>query len=222
MNELLTPVRTHKDRPSAPASSVRPIVRDDSPDPPCRADPVRKERNMFEDAKTIRSLVDSCRLTQEKIAKRLSVSQSYVANKLRLLRFSEEERRIILDSALTERHARAALRLTDPKRRIAALREMINKKMNVASAEEYVEALLCSGDPLPIHDGRPPEGERRGAGKFELEFKRRLLLRDMRIFYNSIDHAVESVRSCGFDVSSTRTRTDGGVVITITVKNCSP
>ena len=219
MNELFVPPLKRETLPSdsVPATSVPP-----SPPPVSSLPGSRPEgRNMFEDAETLRSLVESCGLTQEKIAKRLSVSQSYVANKLRLLRFSEEERKLILASSLTERHARAALRLTDRERRSAALREMIKRKMNVASAEEYVETLLCSGDPLPLPAERTPDGDRPGTGKFEAEFKRRLLLRDMRIFYNSIDHAVESVRSCGFDVSSTRTRTDGGVVITITVKNGS-
>ena len=184
------------------------------------ADPVpRRGLNMFEEAEAIRSVVESCGLTQEKVAKRLSCSQSYVANKLRLLRLTEEERELILSSSLTERHARAALRLTDPGSRIAALREMIRKRMNVASAEEFVEALLCSGDPVPLSPEPVGEEKTRAPGKFEIEFKRRLLLRDMRIFYNSIDHAVESVRACGFDVISSRTRTDGGVVITISIKN---
>ena len=216
MNELLIPDRI----PFGTAENTRSVA-DRIPDAtPCVPLPARRgELNMFEEAEAIRSLVDSCGLTQEKVAKRLSCSQSYVANKLRLLRFSSEERNLILSSALTERHARAALRFSDASKRISALREMINKKMNVASAEEYVEALLCSGDPLPFSDETPCAGNRPGTGKFETEFKRRLLLRDMRIFYNSIDHAVESVRSCRFDVSSTRVRTDCGVVITITLKN---
>ena len=199
MNDLLTPAA----RPADPDN------------------PHRRDSDMFDEAESLRSLVKSSGLTQEKVAERLSVSQSYVANKLRLLRFSGEEREMIRSSGLTERHARAALRLSDRSRRISALREMIKRKMNVASAEEFVETLLCSGDPLPIPPEEPPAAGRPGTGKFETEFKRRLLLRDMRIFYNSIDHAVESVRSCGFDVSSSRVRTDGGVVITITVRNAS-
>ncbi len=211
MNELLTPVRPAPGEASpdaAPIASGR------------RSGPSEGSRrpDMFEEAEAIRSLVGSFGLTQEKAAKRLSVSQSYVANKLRLLRFGPEERQIIRSSGLTERHARAALRLPDRAGRISALREMIKRNMNVASAEEYVETLLCEGDPLPAPSGEQPAAGRPGAGKFETEFKRRLLLRDMRIFYNSIDHAVESVRSCGFDVSSTRVRANGGVVITITVK----
>ena len=198
-------------------SSVPCVVDGDASPPPVPSR--RSGLNMFEEAEAIKSLVGGAGMTQEKVAKRLSCSQSYVANKLRLLRFSDEERQLILSSSLSERHARAALRLSDRKRRIDALHEMIRKRMNVASAEEYVEALLCSGDPLPVSPPEENSGST-GTGKFEIEFKRRLLLRDMRIFYNSIDHAVSSVRACGFDVVSTRTRTRDGVEISIVVKNC--
>ena len=177
----------------------------------------REDLNVFEEAEAIRSLVEKCGLTQEKVAKRLSCSQSYVANKLRLLRLTDDERKTILDASLTERHARAILRIADGAARRAATAEIIRKKMNVAATEEYVETILCSGEPFPaVEHGASRE---KPAGKIELEFKRRLLLRDMRIFYNSIDHAVDSVRACGFSVVSTRTRVPDGVKIEIFVKN---
>ena len=220
MNDLLTPVRVPAAQQNG-QTPERPLTLPPDGQPFAPEKGRRRSSDMFDEAESISSLVGSSGLTQEKIAERLSVSQSYVANKLRLLRFTGEEREIIRASGLTERHARAALRLSDRSRRISALREMIKRKMNVASAEEFVETLLCSGDPLPIPPEEPHSAGRPGTGKFETEFKRRLLLRDMRIFYNSIDHAVESVRSCGFDVSSSRVRTDGGVVITITVRNAS-
>ncbi len=179
----------------------------------------RDDLNMFEEAEAIRSLVEKCGLTQEKVAKRLSCSQSYVANKLRLLRLSDDERKTLLGASLTERHARAILRIPDAQTRREATREIIKKRMNVASTEEFVETILCSGVSAPLPDADPPRLSGRPAGKFEIEFKRRLLMRDMRIFYNSIDHAVDSVRACGFRVDSTRSKGPDGVKIEILISN---
>ena len=159
MNDLLTPVRIPAAQQNG-QTPERPLTPPPDGQPFAPEKGRRRSSDMFDEAESISSLVGSSGLTQEKIAERLSVSQSYVANKLRLLRFTGEEREIIRASGLTERHARAALRLSDRSRRISALREMIKRNMNVASAEEFVETLLCSGDPLPI----PPE-EPHSAGR---------------------------------------------------------
>lgn len=173
--------------------------------------------DMFEEAEAINDFIRNTGTTQDSVASALGCSQSYVANKLRLLRLPDDERRTILGAGLTERHARALIRIADRETRMRAEERMIEKRMNVATAEEFVETVLCASFPLPT-----PEAEREPAnrpGKFEVEFKRRLLLRDMRLFYNSIDHAVDSVRSCGFCVLSTRTRTADGIHIDIFIKN---
>ena len=171
----------------------------------------REDLNFFEEAEAIRALIEQCGLTQEKAAARLSCSQSYVANKLRLLRLSREERAMILENSLTERHARAALRVADGETRKDLLRRMTEERLTVSSAEELVESVVCA-----------QERKKNGARGPDVDFRRRLLLRDMRLFYNSIDHAVESVRSCGFDVETDRNQTDEGTVITILVRNVSP
>ena len=56
------------------------------------------------------------------------------------------------------------------------------------------------------------------AERLERDVRRKLLSRDMRLFYNSIDRAVESVRECGFNVESSRETLDGGTRISIYVK----
>ena len=73
----------------------------------------REDLNIFEEAEAISKLISIYELTQEQIAARLSVSQSYVANKLRLLRLGPDERALILQNSITERHARTLLRLHD-------------------------------------------------------------------------------------------------------------
>lgn len=191
--------------------SVPCILRDAEPDECARLAIIenlqRENLNMFEQAQAIRSLAETCGMTQESIAESLSCSQSYVANKLRLLRLEPDERQRILDGGLTERHARALLRL-EGELRAEALDTVERKHMNVAATEEYVERLLCR---------RERERSAARVENVERELKRRLLSRDMRLFYNSIDRAVESVKSCGIEVEATRRGTDEGVVIEIFV-----
>jgi len=102
----------------------------------------REDLNMFEQAEAISTLMKVHCLTQEKIAQKLSCSQSYVANKLRLLRLDSNEREEILSAALSERHARALLRLKDSESRLAAMHTVIRREMNVAQTEEYIDRLL--------------------------------------------------------------------------------
>lgn len=103
---------------------------------------LREDLNMFEQAYGFRKLIENHHLTQEEVARRMSMSQSAVANKLRLLKLSYEEQRMILESGLTERHARAALRLDNPEKRTSAIRSVSESKMNVQTFEEYIDGLL--------------------------------------------------------------------------------
>ena len=105
---------------------------------------LREDLNMFEQAYGFKKLIDNYRLTQEEVARRLSMSQSAVANKLRLLRLSYEEQRLILESGLTERHARAVLRIDRPQRRLFALRHAAENKLTVQALEEFVENELLN------------------------------------------------------------------------------
>lgn len=103
---------------------------------------LREDLNMFEQAYGFRKLIENHRLTQEEVARKMSMSQSAVANKLRLLRLSYEEQRMILETGLTERHARAALRIDDSKKRLELIRYVSEQKLNVQETERYIEALL--------------------------------------------------------------------------------
>ena len=161
----------------------------------------REDLNLFEEAFAIRSLITLGGMTQEVCARRLSVSQSYVANKLRLLRLSTAEQEWILTHGLTERHARAALRVTDPDERMQMLRVFAERSLNVAAAEEYVESMLCAAE-RQVQTAPP-------------EIKRKFVIKDIRLFYNSIDHAVDIIKRSGIPVSSTRRETERGTLIEI-------
>ncbi|MBR4872777.1 MAG: ParB/RepB/Spo0J family partition protein [Clostridia bacterium] len=105
---------------------------------------LRENLNMFEQAEAFARLAEQYSLTQEEIAAKMSLSQSAVANKIRLLKLSPEERAKITESGLTERHARALLRVADETARRACLETIIERKYNVNDAERYITALLES------------------------------------------------------------------------------
>jgi len=165
----------------------------------------REDLNMFEEAAAIRSLIELGSMTQETCAGRLSVSQSYIANKLRLLRLSEDEKEAILRCQLTERHARALLRLPTEEERREILSVIIERQMNVAAAEEYIESILCARSRGAEIRSKPERSEQR----------HKLIIKDLRLFYNSIDHAVDVIKKCGIPVESSRKETENGTLISI-------
>ena len=158
----------------------------------------RENLNIFEQAGAMAALIDIYSLTQEQAAHQLSMSQSAVANKLRLLKLSESERQIILSSSLSERHARALLRISDVELRLAALRHIAARSLTVAESESYIEKLICQKE----------EEKRRKNMK--------IVIKDVRIFYNTIDHAIDTMRRAGIDVTSSRR--DNGDSVEMTIK----
>lgn len=108
--------------------------------------------DMFEEARSLAVMMKMRSLSQGETAKMMGVSQSYVANKLRLLKLADQEREIIISEGLTERHARALLRLRNPEDRLAALKKICERKMTVAEAEGLVAFMVS--DNLPKEIGR--------------------------------------------------------------------
>ena len=158
----------------------------------------RENLNMFEQANALAALIRIYDMTQEQIAAHLSCSQSYIANKLRILRLSARERDIIMKNNLTERHARAVLRITESSKRCEALTRIAEKGLNVAATEEYVERLMAAAEPA--------RGKRKGA------------IRDLRLFYNSIDKAVNTLQSAGITAVTRKSDTENEITVTITIK----
>ncbi len=104
---------------------------------------LREDLNMFEQAYGFKKLIENYCLTQDEVARRMSLSQSAVANKLRLLRLSYEEQKMILEYSLTERHARATLKIENTEQRKEVIRHIHEEKMNVQETERYIEELLA-------------------------------------------------------------------------------
>jgi len=159
----------------------------------------RKDLNYFEEAQGIQQLMRTCCMTQQQIAQRLGKAQSTVANKLRLLVFSEEMRGRMLDSGLTERHARALLRLPDEKAVNIALEHIVAERLNVGESEKYIDILL-----------EPQEPERPKATRL-------FVVKDLRIFINTIAKAVSTMKLAGIEVDTAKVEDDNYINYTIKI-----
>ena len=149
----------------------------------------RRDLHMFEQANAIVNLLREWQLTQEEAARRLGMSQSYLANKVRLLKLSAEEQEEIVRHKLSERHARALLRIDDIELRRKALQTVIARGLNVAGTEELVAGSL-----------KPKEPVRRG--------RRTFVAKDIRLFINTIDHAVDAMKTAGIQAQTERKETE--------------
>ena len=98
--------------------------------------------NIFEEARALRGMLDMRSLTQAEIAKKLGVSQSYVANKLRLLGFTEKQQDIIIKSRLSERHARLLLKLRSNDLFETAVEKIAKMELSVAASEALIDNML--------------------------------------------------------------------------------
>ncbi len=158
----------------------------------------RKDLQMFEQANAMVNLLREWQITQEEAAKRLGMSQSYLANKIRLLKLSPEEQTEILEHGLTERHARALLRIDDMTLRQRVLHTVVEKKLNVSQTEELVAAAAL------------PRETRRKA-------KRTFIAKDIRLFINTIDHAVDAMKTAGIEAQAEKKETEEYIECTVRI-----
>ncbi len=159
----------------------------------------RRDLDYMEEAAAIARLISRYGLSQEEAARRLGRAQPTVANKLRLLRLPEDVRALLRENGLTERHARALLRLQDPEVQRRAAGDMVRRGMNVAQAEAYVEKLLQSDQVTP------PRG------------RSTYIIKDVRLFLNSVDRGLHLMRQAGVDAGWNRQDTDREILLTIRI-----
>jgi ParB family chromosome partitioning protein len=174
----------------------------------------RENLNIFEQAGAIAALIDIHAMTQEEIAKTLAVSQSCVANKLRLLRLTIEERDTILACHLSERHARAFLKIKDLELRRRTVQFVADHGYNVAQTEEHIDSLL---NEIPT----APKTQQTSAPSTDMALERKnrkCVIKDLRLFYNTIERAVTVVREAGFFADSKRTEQEDGIVLTVMIR----
>ena len=135
----------------------------------------------------------------EEAARRLGRSQSAVANKLRLLKLSPECVDKLRQYGLTERHARALLRLEENEQRITAACYIGEKQLTVAAAEEYIEGLL-------------QKKQRESPAKRSV-----YIIKDVRLFLNSVDRSMENIRRAGVDARCDKQESEDEITITIQI-----
>ncbi len=148
----------------------------------------RQNLGFFEEALAIDKLSKDFGLTREEISKKLGKAQSTIANKLRLLGLSEEEQLKIVQCGLTERHARALLRLEDGKTRMRALSIIADRHLTVAESERLITQML---------------GRKKNSRHIPLNN-----IRDVRLFVNTLNHAVDTIRRAGIDADSVKSETE--------------
>jgi len=144
----------------------------------------REDLNYFEEAEGYKKLIEEFSLIQEDIAKRVGKSQSTIANKLRLLKLPENIKKVINADIITERHARALLKLPTEEMQMEALKEIYQNEFNVRETDQLVEKMMEN-----IDDKR-----RERTKKIVRIFK------DMRIYLNAIKSAVSAIEEAGLKV----------------------
>lgn len=159
----------------------------------------RQDLHYLEEANAMAAFLKKTGLSQEEVAARLGRSPSALANKLRLLRLSPDCAALLLRYDLSERHARCLLRLEDEAERLAALQYIAAHHLTVAQAEQHVERRLRALQTTP------PEG------------RRTFIIKDVRLFLNSLDRGLRLIRDAGVNAESGREETDEDILLTIRI-----
>lgn len=144
----------------------------------------RQDLSFFDEANAIERLISIYGITQEDAAIKLGKAQSTIANKLRILKLSDEEKKLITKFNLTERHARAMLRIPSKEERLKILGKVIKYNLNVEKTEQIIDEALGK------------EKER------ESYKKRSKVFQNVKIFVNTINKAVETMKAAGIPADS--------------------
>ena len=159
--------------------------------------------NFFEEAYAIAEFLSNTGIEVENAALKLSVSRQYIADKLNLMKFSPAEKELIVRNGLTEAHAHALLRIEDEDERAHCLKFVIERKMNPIAAEEFIDSCF----------ERPRGGSLKGMDGI----RRKLIIKDIRLFYNSVDRAVEVIQRAGIPAIVRKLEKSDEYELTITI-----
>ncbi len=157
----------------------------------------REDLSFFEIAEGYQRLINDQGMTQDDIAKKLGKSQSNIANKIRLLKLSPIVKKIIREYSLTERHARTLLNL-DSDKQLEAVRIICDNNLNVRQSEELVASMLK--EKVEKHQKVKMSG-----------------IRDMRLFTNTVKHAVDLMKENGINANMEQNNFDWGIEYIIKV-----
>ncbi len=161
----------------------------------------RKDLHYLEEAEGYEKLVNTFHLTQESMAGRVGKKQSTIANKLRLLKLSPSVRNTLHESDLTERHARALLKLENEETQKTVLKKIIKDHLNVKQTETLVDKTL------------------KQEGKLNKKKPRIVIVNDVRIYLNSIKNIMDAVKNSGIPSCMEQEMDGDDVVVTLRIKN---
>lgn len=157
----------------------------------------RENLHYLDEAEAFRRILDEQSVTQEALAQSLSVSPSALANRLRLLKLPESVRRLLRQTSLTERHARALLRLSDEETQLALTREATDRAMSVQQLEKRIEQLRRKARPQPSVSR---------------------VVRDNRIVINAVLDTVRELNRIGVRADSRVEEREGCVDVIVTIR----
>ena len=160
----------------------------------------RENLTFMEEAVAYRELLEKCFITQDELAKRLGKSQGAIANKIRLLKLPQSVREIVRDFNLTERHARALLRLSSESEQIYAARRIADLNLGVKQADELVDRIIKKGI-----DEKPTEKVIKS-------------ITDVRVFFKTITKAISLMNDKGIEASAKKDETDNYYECTIRIE----
>ena len=154
---------------------------------------------MFEEARAMSGTLKLCNITQKELAERMGVSQSYVANKLRLLSFSPYLEKLITKYEISERHARAILRLESEEDRLEILEKVISRNLTVRECEALVDLKVDSYAPVMIERAEAAE--------------------KIETFTKTLKSSLTTLRSHGIDVTDTTSYYGNKMYLTLCFDN---
>ncbi len=134
---------------------------------------------MFEEARSLYTMMKMRKMTQCEFASAIGMSQSYIANKIRLLKLSERAQSLILELGLSERHARALLRIKDERTLIETAEKIHDMSLTVAASEALIDTIA-----------EPREISLESSG----------LYTGVELFENSLKDALKCLKARGMDV----------------------
>lgn len=165
----------------------------------------RENLNFIEEAEAFQSLLKDHGYTQDMLAKKICKNQSTIANKLRLLKLDDTVKEFLLENNLTERHARALLKLPTPDAQLDILDKVITNKLNVSKTESIIDDYLNkTNSSLSLEEKKKRQ-------------KMKMIVKDVKIFVNQIRLTVETIKKSGINASYDVNQTSTGYTIVVNI-----
>lgn len=150
----------------------------------------REDLSYFEQADAVFKLINDYNFTIEKASKQLGRSEIDIKKKLKLLEYSEDERKLFIENGLSERYAYLLLMISDLKTRKSLFKKVINENLSILDTEAIVNELTQM------------------SFRNRIKSNQRIIIKDIKLFYNTIDNAVAKMKQMGIDAIEERTETD--------------